>query len=32
MNVYEIARGVTEKVSVGNEPRSWLRFLGREDD
>jgi phosphatidylinositol alpha-mannosyltransferase len=32
MNVYEIARGATEKVSVGNEPRSWLRFLGREDD
>jgi phosphatidylinositol alpha-mannosyltransferase len=32
MNVYEIARGATEKVSVGNEPRSWLRFLGREDN
>jgi len=32
MNVYEIARGATEKVSVGNEPRSRLRLLGREDD
>ena len=31
MNVYQIARAESEKVSVGSEPRSWLRFLGRED-
>lgn len=31
MNVYQIARAESEKVSVGSEPRSWLRFLGREE-
>lgn len=31
MNVYQIARAESEKVSVGSEPRTWLRFLGRED-
>ncbi len=32
MNVYQLARAESEKVSVGNEPRSWLRFLGRDED
>jgi phosphatidylinositol alpha-mannosyltransferase len=31
MNVYLHAKGETEKVTVGAEPRSWLRFLSRED-
>lgn len=31
MNVYQLARAEQEKVGVGSEPRSWLRFLGREE-
>lgn len=31
MNVYQLARVEQEKVGVGSEPRSWLRFLGREE-
>jgi phosphatidylinositol alpha-mannosyltransferase len=31
MNVYQHAQGESEKVTVGSEPRTWLRFLGRED-
>lgn len=31
MNVYLHAKGETEKVTVGSEPRSWLRFLSRDD-
>ncbi|MFM8446480.1 MAG: glycosyltransferase family 4 protein [Actinomycetota bacterium] len=32
MNIYQLARAASEKVGVGSEPRSWLRFLSREDD
>jgi phosphatidylinositol alpha-mannosyltransferase len=31
MNVYLHAKGEMERVTVGSEPRSWLRFLSRED-
>lgn len=31
MNVYLHAQGESERVSVGSEPRTWLRFLNRED-
>lgn len=31
MNVYLHAKGETEKVTVGSETRSWLRFLSRDD-
>ncbi|MFM8384840.1 MAG: glycosyltransferase family 4 protein [Actinomycetota bacterium] len=31
MNVYLHAKGEAEKVTVGSEPRTWLRFLNRED-
>jgi len=31
MNVYQLARAEQEKVGVGSAPRSWLRFLGREE-
>jgi phosphatidylinositol alpha-mannosyltransferase len=31
MNVYQHAKGESEKVTVGSEPRTWLRFLSRED-
>ena len=32
MNIYQLARAASEKVGVGSEPRSWLRFLSREED
>lgn len=32
MNVYLHAIGAGEKVVVGSEQRSWLRFFGREDE
>lgn len=32
MNVYQLTRSANERVSVGSEPRSWLRFLGREEN
>lgn len=31
MNVYLHAKGEAERVTVGSEPRTWLRFLNRED-
>ncbi len=31
MNVYLHAIGEAERVTVGSEPRTWLRFLNRED-
>ena len=31
MNVYLHAQGEAEKVTVGSEPRTWLRFLNREE-
>ena len=31
MNVYLHAKGEAERVRVGSEPRTWLRFLNRED-
>ncbi len=31
MNVYLHAQGESERVTVGSEPRTWLRFLNREE-
>jgi phosphatidylinositol alpha-mannosyltransferase len=31
MNVYLHAKGESEKVTIGSEPRTWLRFLNREE-
>ena len=32
MNVYLHAQGESELVTVGSEPRSWLRFLNRDEE
>ncbi|MBM3721754.1 MAG: glycosyltransferase family 4 protein [Actinobacteria bacterium] len=31
MNIYHLARAASERVQVGSEPRSWLRFLTRDE-